>query len=265
MTEAYSKALQTIIDEFKTLSPETTNALIFKNNGQTIANTKATNKGQTKKLILNFGSIAQHAETIGGIENLTIQAADSQLNITAMNNFYLATVSSRAANQKIVKSLTHVLVPTVVRLIDQIAYLPTENQLPQTVQFEETSSEEPVLPVKEEPNIAPIPETQPPFEPPPPQTPTNQFMVEKIGGIFVPADTVRIDAEVIAKWSDLYDGKQITMVHIETLDGKKTICKFKAIKEAKTSAKGIIQIPEKILQTLQTEKGKLVMVKPVIK
>ena len=89
-------------------------------------------------------------------------------------------------------------------------------------------------------------------------------MVEKIGGLLVPADTVRIDADVIAKWSDLYDGKQITMVNIEALDGKTTNCKFKPIKEAKTNAKGIIQIPEKILQTLQTEKGKLVMVKPVI-
>jgi hypothetical protein len=54
------------------------------------------------------------------------------------------------------------------------------------------------------------------------------------------------------------------MVNIEALDGKKTTCKFKPIKEAKSNAKGVIQIPEKILQTLQTEKGKLVMVKPVI-
>ena len=261
MTEAYFNALQKIIDEFKTISPETTNALIFKNNGQTIANTKATTEDQTKKLILNFGSIAQQAETIGGIESLTIQAADSQLNITAMNNFYLATVSSRVANQEIVKSLTQVVVPTVVKLVDQIASSPTENQLPQTVPLEETSSEDLVLPVKEEPNIEPIPETQPPFEPLPPQTPTNQFMVEKIGGLFVPVDTVRIDSEVIAKWSDLYVGKQITMVNIEALDGKKTTCKFKA----KSNAKGKIQIPDKILQTLQTEKGKLVMVKPVIK
>ena len=29
-------------------------------------------------------------------------------------------------------------------------------------------------------------------------------------------------------------------------------------------AKGVIQIPEKILQALETEKGKLVMVKPII-
>ena len=54
MTEAYSNALQTIIDEFKNISPETTNALIFKSNGQTIANTQATTEDQTKKLIDQF-------------------------------------------------------------------------------------------------------------------------------------------------------------------------------------------------------------------
>ena len=89
-------------------------------------------------------------------------------------------------------------------------------------------------------------------------------MVEKIGGLLVQTDTVRIDSEIIAKWSDIYDGKQIITVNIEALDGKKTTCKVKAIKEAKANAKGVIQIPEKILQTLQTEKGKLVIVKPII-
>ncbi len=74
---------------------------------------------------------------------------------------------------------------------------------------------------------------------------------------------MRIGREVIAEWSKLSKGKQITMVNLEGSDGKRTSCKFKAIKEA-CNGKGIIQIPEKILRTLQTEKGKLVMVKPVI-
>jgi hypothetical protein len=238
--------------------------LIFKSDAQIIANTQATTEDQTKKLIDYFNNISQYAETIGGIENLTIQAADSQLNITAINSNYLATVSSRAANQEIVKSLTHVLVPAVVRLVDQVASMPKKTQLPQTVRLDNQSTIEPVLPLEEKPQIEHIPELKLPLEPFLPITPINQFMVEKIGGLLVPPDTVRIDAEVIAKWSDLYDGKQIPMVNIEALDGKKTTCKFKPIKEAKTNAKGIIQIPEKILQTLQSEKGKLVMVKPVI-
>ena len=265
MTEAYSNPLQTVLDEFKTLSPETTNVLIFTNNGQTIANTQATTEDQTKKLIANFGSISLQAKSIGGVECLTIQTGDSQLNITAMGNFYLATVSSRTAKQEILKSLTQVVVPTIARFVDQLASSPLENQPQQTLQIKKIDIEEPVLPLEEEkPNIEPIPEPQPPFEPFLPKTPVNQLMVEKIGGILVQTDTVRIDCEIIAKWSDIYDGKQIITVNIEALDGKKTTCKVKAIKEAKTNAKGVIQIPEKILQTLQTEKGKLVMVKPVI-
>jgi predicted regulator of Ras-like GTPase activity (Roadblock/LC7/MglB family) len=265
VTEAYSNPFQALLNEFKTLSPETSNALIFKNNGEPVANTQATTEDQTKTLIANFGNIALQSQALGGVECLTIQAADSQLNITVIGNLYLATVSSRAANQEIIKSLTQVVVPTVARLVDQLASSPLKNQPQQTLQINTSDSEETVLPLEEEkPNIEPIPEPQPPFEAFLPKTPVNQFMVEKIGGLLVQADIVRIDNEIIAKWSDLYDGKQITMVNIEALDGKKTTCKFRAIKEAKANAKGIIQLPEKILQTLQTEKGKLVMVKPVI-
>jgi hypothetical protein len=264
MTEAQSNSLQTIVDEFKNLSPETTNAIIFKNNGQTIANTKATTQDQARKLILNFGNIESQAQSIGGIENLTIHATESQLNITATDSFYLAMVTSRSANQEIVKSLTQVVVPTVVRLIDQNTSVPKATPVHEPVPLEEPTKEEPVLPSQEEPQIEPIPEPQPPYEPFLPKTPVNQFMVEKIGGLLVQADIVRIDGDVIANWSNLYEDKQITMVNIEGLDGKKTTCKFKPIKEAKSNAKGVIQIPEKILQTLQTEKGKLVMVRPVI-
>ncbi len=264
MTEAYINPLQTVIDEFKNISPETTNALLFKNNGQTIASIKAASEDQTRKLIFNFSNIESQAQAIGGIEYLTIQTTENQLSVTAMNNLYFATVSSREANQEIIKSLTQVVIPTIVYLVDQTALNPLETQPPQALQLEEKHVEETVLPVEDEPTIEPIPEPQPPFELFLPSTPVNQFMVEKIGGMLVAADTVRVDGEVISQWSDLYSGKQFTMVNIEALDGKKTTCKFKTIKETKNNAKGIIQIPEKILQTLQTEKGKLVMVKPVI-
>jgi hypothetical protein len=265
VNEAYSNPFQVLLDEFKTLSPETSNALIFKNNGQTVASTQITTEDQTKKLIANFVNIALQSQALGGVECLTIQAGDSQLNITGMGNLYLATVSSRAANQEIVKSLTQVVVPTIARLVDQLASLPLEIQAPQPLEINTSDKKETVLPLEEEkPNIEPIPEPQPPYEPFLPKTPVNQFMVEKIGGLLVQADIVRIDTEIIVKWKDMYEGKLITMVNIEALDGKKTTCKFKAIKESKANSKGVIQLPEKILQTLQTEKGKLVMVKPVI-
>ena len=89
-------------------------------------------------------------------------------------------------------------------------------------------------------------------------------MVEKIGGLLVASDVVRVDVDVVAKWSELYGDREISLVNVETLEGKSAVCKFKPMKEAEGNAKGIIQIPEKILQTLGTGAGKLVMVKPFI-
>ncbi len=227
--------------------------------------TQTGTENQSKKFVSNFVNIAVHAQTIGGIENLTIQAAENQLNIVAVDDCFLATVSSHTANQEILKSLTQVIVPTVVRLVNQIG-TQTENEKLKAQEIEEKSYEELALSesIKSKLSVDPIPELQPTFEPVPPKTPTYQFMIEKISGLLVAADTVRIDGEVVAGWIEIYEGKQFNMVIVEALDGKKTTCKFKAIKDSKNSAKGIIQIPEKILQTLQTEKGKLVMVKPVI-
>jgi len=267
VTEAQTNPLQIILNEFKTLSPETTNTLIFNSDGQTIANTKIQSEEETKKLLSDFCSIAQQAQTIGGIENLIIQAVDSQLTVTAMDNLYLTMVSSRAASQEIIKSLNLVVIPTIVKLINQRANLPVETQSSPAIDLKEKPEEIATPPVIEEPIMESILEAEKPekaFENILPFVPVNQLMVEKIVGLLVPADTVRIDSEVMAKWSNLYGGKQILMVNIEALDGKKTTCKVKPIKESKNNVKGAIQIPERILENLQTEKGKLVMVKPVV-
>ena len=130
MTEAYSTALQIIISEFKNITPEIKNTFIFKKDGEIVASTETTSEDQSKKLIAAFNDIADLSETIGGIETLTIQGADSQLSITSMNNRYLVNVSSRAADEKIVKTLTSVIVPTVVKLVDQI-YTLSGNESPQ--------------------------------------------------------------------------------------------------------------------------------------
>jgi hypothetical protein len=97
-----------------------------------------------------------------------------------------------------------------------------------------------------------------------PKPPVNQFMVEKLGRLLVASDTVRVDKDVVAEWRDLYGDKEITQVNVETLEGKAVICKFKPMKKADGNAKGIIKIPERILEILETSEGKLVMVKPVI-
>jgi predicted regulator of Ras-like GTPase activity (Roadblock/LC7/MglB family) len=263
VTEASSITLQTIIDEFKNISPELTSAFIFKKDGEILASNEAITEDQTARVGEAFNDAADKAEVIGGLETLTIQGVGKQLTITSVNNRYLGVVSSRSADEKMVKALTCVIVPTVIKLLDQIDSGLNGDQLSTVangVKEDEETTQQPEEPTPMEP----VPDVPPlTSETVLPKPPVNQFMVEKIGGLLVASDTVRVDADVVAKWRDLYGNKEITQVHVETLEGKAVICKFKPMKEAEVNAKGIVQIPEKILQILRTGEGKLVMVKPV--
>ncbi|MCW3995229.1 MAG: hypothetical protein NWE98_03655 [Candidatus Bathyarchaeota archaeon] len=264
MTEAPNNTLQTVIAEFNHINPEASSAFIFNRFGETIAQNEATTKEQTQSLIANFDSVTAQAQIIGGVEEFTIQGSQGQLNITAINNYFLATVSSRAADQKRLQSFTHVLVPLYIKLLDstQKPLEPQEEKETAKPQAEE-QLENPTQIIEAPPAKLTL-EPEVPSEQFPAYPPIKQFMVEKIGGLLAPSDTVRLDAETISKWSTLYKGKPITQVSIETLEGKKITCKLKSVKEEKAN-QGIIQVPEKILQALQTGKGKLVMVKPVVK
>lgn len=266
MTEAYSTALQPVIDEFKGVAPEIVNTFIFDETGEIIASTETGTDEQIKKSIDAFNNISDRAGTVGSIETLIIQGANSQLNITAIKNLHVATVSSLSADKKIVKILTGILIPTVVKLVDQSGLELSNIELTQDKNPEDEPIEKIFSPEEETIQSQSIPDVSASFnsEPPLPNPPVNQFIIEKIGGFLTASDTVRIDSEVIAKWHDLYEAKEITWVHIETLEGSAVLCKFKPIKEASPNAKGIIRIPEKILQALQTSEGKLVKVKPEV-
>lgn len=265
MTQINSNPMQTIIGEFKNISPEITDCFVFEKSGEVLACSEVSDGGKSKNLISTLNALNGYSSIIAGIETLTIQGLDSQLRIMALNNRYLTTVSTRSADEKTVKSLTQVIIPTVMDLIQKSCEEP-DAFLPEPKKFEAEPERKPEKPTPLQKN-SPA-QVTPKFsasvfpEPSIPTAPAIQFMVEKIGGLLVASDTVRVDSRVIAKWSDLYGDRQITEVKIETLEGKFTSCKFKSIKES--SGKGIIQIPEKILQTLQTSKGKLVIVKPVI-
>ena len=168
--------LQVIIGEVKTFSPDVTNALVFKRNGETLATSESTTPEQAEKLIVSLNSVT-NAECIGGIETLIIQDSVNQLSITAVESVYLATVSSRTANQKIVKSLTQVVVPAVIRLAYGTASLPLKNPKPPL----ETAlrKAKPVLPIKEKPTTEPSLEPQASPEPIPPKEPiTSESMNE---------------------------------------------------------------------------------------
>ena len=252
-----TEPIQTIINEFKTLGPDITNTVVFKMDGETLAACENTTPEQTQSLIDGINGIT-HANCIGGIENFTIQDINTQLSLTSVDSVYLATLSSRQTDQKIIKSLTRVVVPTVIQLSNGKTAISQKKKKRQTKTV--SAAKGAILPPELKPEVKPISEPEAPPEPILPKAPSSQLMVERIGGLLVPSDLVRIDLEVVEKWRELFGDKYFSMVSVETLEGRTAKCRFRT----KSIAKGIIQIPDRILRSLQTGKGKLVIVKPVI-
>jgi hypothetical protein len=273
----YSFALKSTLDEIQSICPDVSNTFIFKD-GKILAKDENTNEKTVNSTINAFDSITERTDAIGGLEAVTIQGANGRVNIACMNDFYLTTVLSKKADEKYVNTLTRVLIPTIIKLVEKIHPASTDDET-LTVDFEPAEDEaaeedsDNAEDNENEPAEEETATTEPTEEQETPEVddelllpepPVTQFIVENLGGLLVPSDTVRIDKAVITEWKDLYGDKKIEEVDVETLDGKTTRCKFKHIKDSKHKGKGIIRIPEKIQLTLETTKGELVMVKPVV-
>ena len=298
--EVYALALKSTLEEIQNACPDVTNIFIFKDY-DILAKTKNVSDATATQTRNAFNDIADKADILGGMESLTIQSAEGRINIAAMNDFHLTTVSSKQADEKYVNTLTRVMIPLIIKIVEEIQSVlpetttnydeatptvepePVEEEATESFEesFEDSAEEESVDEAEDYMNEQPeepeeeTPAFQMPEEPEPvelevydepllPEPPVTQLMVENLGGLLVASDTVRIGQEVIAQWKELYSDKKINEVEVEAMNGKSTRCKFKNIKKSKDSGKGIIKIPEKIQVTLETASGELVTVKPVV-
>lgn len=265
--EVYSFALKNTLNEILNVCPDITNTFMFKEDGEIIAGDEKTSEKTMSHVVDAFDGVLEKAEAIGGIEGITLQGSNGRIKVSQVNGLYLVTVTSKNADVNYVNTITRVLVPTVLKLLDKINPAPLKNSQPASEieprtpivrKFEEPEdlTEENVTEETKEPEITP--------EPTFPEPPVNQLIVENLGGLLVPSDTVRIDSEIISQWEGLYEGRKIEEVEIGTFDGKTTRCKLKPIKSSKYEGKGIIQMPERIQLDLEIKKGELVKVKPIV-
>jgi hypothetical protein len=289
--EVYAFALKSTLNEIQSACPDVTSNFIFKD-GKLLAKDENTEEENATQTISAFDAITERADTIGDVENITIQSAEGKVNIAAMNDFYLTTVSSNEADEKYVNTLTRVLIPIVIKLSEKFQSASIENEPITTEQpepeedYAEEATEETVdetayedeaneneQPDEEEPEeetatteLDEETEQEPEVDDEPliPEPPVTQLIVENLGGLLVPSDTVRVDQEVITQWNELYGDDKINEVEVEALNGKTIRCKFRQIKKSKDSGKGIIKMPEKIQLTLEIAAGELVTVKPVV-
>ncbi len=287
--QVYASALTNTLQEIQNVCPEVSRNFIFKDR-EIMAKDKNTDEETVTQTMDAFNKITESANIIGGLEAITIQGVEGKVNIAAIKDFHLTTVSSKKADEKYINTLTRVLIPIVIKLVDEIKPTFIETETITTIDETITKVEpEPVEEVTEEITDEPEAKEAEEFEeldegatmrelygdteqvelpadnePLLPEPPVTQLIVENLGGFLVPSDTVRVDEDVITQWNELYSENKIGEVEIEALNGKTTRCKVKEIKKSKDSGKGIIKMPEKIQVTLEIASGELVTVKPVV-
>ncbi|MBS7632668.1 hypothetical protein KEJ15_03470 [Candidatus Bathyarchaeota archaeon] len=272
--DVYSFALTNALNEIQNACPEVLNAFLYREDGEIVAKNENTQEKTVVQVIDAFDGILEKANVLDGIEGIKLECAKGRVNVSHISNLYLVTVTSKEADMKYVNALTRALIPTVLKLLERAIPAPFQNKKLTNMPEPEPkpSATETEIPEKEEEIKEPYSfkthkekfEPEIPSEQFLPEPPVNQLIVENLGGLLVPSDTVRIDNEMLKQWQELYPERKVEEVEIETFDGKTTQCKVKAMNDSKYEGKGIIRIPEKIQLQLEIKKGELVRVKPVI-
>jgi predicted regulator of Ras-like GTPase activity (Roadblock/LC7/MglB family) len=221
--DRYAAALKTTLTEIQNICPDIKSSFIFTKEGVIVAGDSDDSDVTVKKALNSFQSIIQKADSIGGVEEFSVNGAEGTIEISQVSDMYLATTTSTDVDTKYLRTITRVIVPTVLKLLRTIVEAP-----------------------------APLP-----FKATSPQ----QLTVEKITGFFV-GDSAQVDQKILREWTKSFKGRTITTVEIQTLDGEATRCKVKAMDDKAMEGKGLIRIPDKILKTLDVKEGALVRVKP---
>jgi len=266
--DVYSFVLRNTLTEITNACPDIKNIFLFKEDGDIISGEERAQEEAAVSTVNTLDEVLEKAKALGGTQRISLEGTKGTVNVSRVNDFYLVTVVPEEADLKNISVFTNILLPTVLNLLDKIA--PTLNRnSPSEAESEEPKIRPAIKSNQESPEEAAYDDekheaTEADTEKILPEPQVNQFIVENVGGLFASSDTVRIDCDTLSQWTELYEDKKIEEATVETFGGKSVRCKLKPLKNSKLEGKGIIQIPEKIQQTLNVRKGELVRVKPII-
>jgi predicted regulator of Ras-like GTPase activity (Roadblock/LC7/MglB family) len=139
-SEVYAFALKNTLDEMQKACPDIKNAFVLDQNYAIVARDENTAEETLTRAVAILNDAFQKTDKIGGVNDLVIQSLSGRINVSRMEEVYLVTVTSRKADMKYVDTVTHILFPTVLKLLDKLE--PRSVRLePVTTQDSETKLE----------------------------------------------------------------------------------------------------------------------------
>ena len=226
--DVYAAALRNALTEIRNVCPDVSCSFILTKEGTIVAGDAQADETTMEKAVHSFQSILEKAVAVGGLDTYLIEGKNGKVYLSHASNMYLTTITSKNADIAYLRSITRVIIPTILKLLESI--VPTPSTSPKSLT-------------------------------------SQQLVVESFssGGFMgrFAGDTVEVNREILEKWSELFNGKGVDEVEIEAFSGKLARCKVRAINDPEIKRMGIIKVPEKTCQNLEVKKGELVRVKPI--
>ncbi len=269
--EPYAIALDTALTEIQKAYPGIHHSFLFTNTGSMVSKDPETDEETIDNVLEAFEELKEKTEAIGGLKNFSASTEKGKLVISSLDDMYLVLATSEEADENQIHSIKDVILPIILKSVEQISSTHRRQTLSETEQEEETEedteeeTEEPEEEFEEtedesEEDLEEEPEEEPSLE--------KELVVDVLTGFFA-GDSVQVDAETLMEWTNEASGKgktrvPIDHVRVETFAGNSTLCKVKEISDGRLKRKSKVRIPEKICNTLALRKGDKVKVKPLL-
>jgi predicted regulator of Ras-like GTPase activity (Roadblock/LC7/MglB family) len=234
--DSYAIALNSALTEIKKAYPDIKNSFIFTKNGTIISGDQETDEKTMNNVLESFENLKEKAKAIGTLNSFSITAKNGKLTLSNIEDMHLLLASSKNADKNHIYSITHVIIPTILKTLE--TFDPSHLQVT------------------------------------PPKKLIVDTLTGFFAGDSVQIDTeilmdwtknndprARVKAAITGE-QNTQEG--INQVQIETFGGNAAVCKVKEINDQNLKGKNMIRIPEKLCKSLEINRGDLVKVKPLL-
>ena len=233
--DPYAFALNQALTEIKKAYPDINHSFLFTNNGSLVTGDQETDEKTMQKVQESFEALKSKSKVIGNLKGFHLEGKNGKLTVSTIKDMYLVLETSVNVDKTHIYSITHVILPTILKTLETFA--PTHLQV--------TPPKKLVV-----------------------DTLSGFFARDSVQ---IDAETLmdwtknsnprdKVNDELTEEEKTQ---KIIEHVKIETFGGNSTLCKVKEINDQKLKGKNMIRIPEKLCNTLEIKKGDLVKVKPM--
>jgi len=122
--DVYAVALKSALTEIEKICPDVSCSFIFTKDGTIVAGDSEANEEKMEKTVRSFQSIAEKAEGIGGLQTLLINGEKGNVHLSHINGMYLTLATSKNADTTLLHSVTRVIFPTLLKLLENVTPTP---------------------------------------------------------------------------------------------------------------------------------------------